>query len=49
MRSIDQLSLAVFLCTLLLVLMFSLYTTSCQSGMVQGSPQQSQEQNLTPR
>jgi len=48
MRPIDQLSLAVFLCTLLLVLMFSLHTASCQSGMAQESPQQGQQQNPTP-
>jgi len=48
MRPIDQLSLAVFLCTLLLVLMFCLHTTSCQAGMAQGSPQQGQQQNPTP-
>ena len=42
MRATDQLSLAVFTCTLLLVLMFSLHTTSCQSGMAQGLPQGSQ-------
>jgi hypothetical protein len=42
MRATDQLSLAVFTCTLLLVLMFSLHTTSCQSGMAQGLPQGTQ-------
>jgi len=45
MRATDQLSLAVFTCTLLLVLMFSLHTTSCQSGMAQGLPQRGPEQS----
>jgi len=45
MRATDQLSLAVFACTLLLVLMFSLNNTSCQSGMAQGSPPQGPQQS----
>jgi hypothetical protein len=45
MRATDQLSLAVFACTLLLVLMFSLNSTSCQSGMAQGSPPQGPQQS----
>jgi hypothetical protein len=44
MRATDQLSLAVFTCTLLLVLMFSLNSTSCQSGMAQGSTPQDPQQ-----
>jgi hypothetical protein len=45
MRATDQLSLAVFTCTLLLVLMFFLNTTSCQSGMAQRLPQRGPQQS----
>jgi hypothetical protein len=45
MRATDQLSLAVFTCTLLVVLMFFLNTTSCQSGMAQGLPQRGPQQS----